>query len=142
MPNLNQFAFLLSFGATFGALFLLSRLVSAQLKAHGYDISDIVLIGLPKPEPGHIPKYNVSSGTPFMDQLSSTSGAQLAAIVIGVCGALFLYLKFTGSSKPSLFTTICGLKAMSAEKTPVLDPQVWKEFPLTEKIIVSPNTAL
>ncbi|TBU48411.1 NADH-cytochrome b5 reductase 1 [Dichomitus squalens] len=32
--------------------------------------------------------------------------------------------------------------AVTKERKPVLDPQVWKEFPLKEKIVISPNTAI
>ncbi|KDQ63812.1 hypothetical protein JAAARDRAFT_119693 [Jaapia argillacea MUCL 33604] len=33
-------------------------------------------------------------------------------------------------------------RSISSERKPVLDPQVWQEFSLKEKIVISPNTAL
>lgn len=31
---------------------------------------------------------------------------------------------------------------LDTERQPVLDAKVWKEFPLREKIVISPNTAM
>jgi len=41
-----------------------------------------------------------------------------------------------------LSTVYLVWKATAQKKKSVLDPQVWKEFPLVQKIVVSPNTAL
>lgn len=48
MPNRFQLAFLASLLLTFISLVLLSRFVNSKLVAAGYDISQIILIGLPK----------------------------------------------------------------------------------------------
>jgi cytochrome-b5 reductase len=51
MPNKYQLAFLATFLSVFTALILLSRFLDAQLIAAGYDIRNLILIGLPKPTP-------------------------------------------------------------------------------------------
>jgi cytochrome-b5 reductase len=48
MPNRFQVAFLASLVLTFTSLLLLSRFLNSKLVAAGYDISQIILIGLPK----------------------------------------------------------------------------------------------
>jgi cytochrome-b5 reductase len=48
MPNRYQLAFLASLFLTFTALLLTSRFINSKLLAAGYDISELILIGLPK----------------------------------------------------------------------------------------------
>jgi len=51
MPNKFQFAFLTSFTVVLFSLVGLSHFVRSKLRDAGYDISNLILIGLPKPEP-------------------------------------------------------------------------------------------
>ncbi|GBE78262.1 NADH-cytochrome b5 reductase 1 [Sparassis crispa] len=129
MPNRLQVAFIASFLITFFSLVAVSRFINSKLKAAGYNISDLILIGLPKnrteqgANDGYIPPHT----TPGMSapDFANSSYVQLLALALTVFTSIFVFLKF-GNSK----------------RKPALDPQVWKEFPLKQKIIVSPNTAL
>jgi cytochrome-b5 reductase len=123
MPNRYQLVYLASFVVIFTTLFLTSRFIDAKLKAAGYDFSELILIGLPK---------NRTVDTNSMDQVPYTLAdfrdngyAQLLALAFAVVSSVFLFVKF-GTSK----------------RKPALDPKVWHEFPLTRKIVVSPNTAI
>jgi len=125
MPNHLQLLFLLSFFSTFILLFILSNLLSSKLREAGYDISKLILIGLPQSDLSdhHIPNQ-LSTSTSFLDMPQSVI-LQLLALVLAAATSVFVYLNFVRS-----------------EKQPVLDPKEWKQFPLKEKIIISPNTAL
>ena len=48
MPNRLQVGFLASFFVTLSSLIFLAHWLKARLKAAGYDISELILIGLPK----------------------------------------------------------------------------------------------
>ena len=50
MPNRLQWAYLTSFFVTFFSLVAVSRVVNRKLKEAGYDISRLILIGLPPKE--------------------------------------------------------------------------------------------
>ncbi|KAI0639333.1 NADH-cytochrome b5 reductase [Trametes polyzona] len=117
MPNQFQLAFLASFAGTTLLLFAVTQFVKAKLHAAGYHFSDLILIGLEKKPDHHLNE----------DMADFTSGpyAQLIALALAIVTSAWVYLKF-GRGK----------------RKPVLDPQVWKEFPLKEKIVISPNTAI
>ncbi|KAK7694572.1 NADH-cytochrome b5 reductase [Cerrena zonata] len=124
MLNRFQAIFLLSFATVFTTLVFLSRTIDAKLRAAGYDISELVLIGLPK--------ENASVEIPPTDDVASSSIVskmadfqQLLALVLAVVTSAFIYFKFANS-----------------KRKPVLDPQQWQQFPLKEKIVISPNTAI
>lgn len=97
MPNRLQVVFLLSFATVFTSLVLLSRTIDAKLRAAGYDISELILIGLPKD--------NVSvDNSPSADVASSfivqkmADFQQLLALVLAVVTSAFIYFKFANSS--------------------------------------------
>jgi len=121
-----QVAFVFSFVASFFALFFASRYLGNLLRSYGYDINDLILIGLEK-------KKNVTTENPFkmtatvslLQSLLEERATQALAVVIGLIGVLIAFVSF-GQTK----------------RKPVLDPQVWQEFPLKQKIVVSPNTAI
>ncbi|THH34119.1 hypothetical protein EUX98_g36 [Antrodiella citrinella] len=125
MPNSFQLVFLSSFVFVLGALVLLSQFINAKLNAAGYYVSDIILIGLPKEN------RTVTDHAPTTAVISETAGettmpyAQLLALALAVVTSAFIYWKFS-----------------SSKRKPVLDPQVWQEFTLKEKVVVSPNTAI
>ncbi|KAI9455846.1 ferredoxin reductase-like C-terminal NADP-linked domain-containing protein [Russula earlei] len=121
MSNQNplHFVFLASFLFTAIVLFTLSRFLSAKLREAGYDISRLILIGLPQSD------NTMSTSAPsFLDTRQSII-AQVIALLLAAASGTFIYLKFGRSVRK-----------------PALDPKEWKEFPLKEKIIVSPNTAI
>ncbi|KAF8507061.1 ferredoxin reductase-like C-terminal NADP-linked domain-containing protein [Russula emetica] len=113
MPNHLQFLFLASFFTTFAVLLALSLYLSSKLRQAGYDISRLILIGLPPSENTHPIPNQMSTSAPFL---------QLVALLVAAVSSAFIYFKF--------------------DRKPVLDPKEWKQFPLKEKIAISPNTAI
>ncbi|KAI0724497.1 NADH-cytochrome b5 reductase [Cerioporus squamosus] len=119
MPNRLQVLFVASFVGTFVLLFSLTEFVKAKLHARGIYVSELILYGLPKK-----PREHVDVEADMVD-IFSGSYAQLVALAFALLTGALVFVKF-GRGK----------------RKPVLDPQVWKEFPLTEKIVISPNTAI
>jgi cytochrome-b5 reductase len=119
MPNHLQFLFLASFFATFVALLALSNYLSSKLHQAGYDISRLILIGLCPSENTYL--NQMSTSAPILGSVL----AQVVALLLAAASGAFIYLKFGGSARK-----------------PVLDPKEWQLFPLKEKIVVSPNTAI
>ncbi len=148
MTNRYQLAFLGSFAVVFSSLFFLSRFIGAKLNAAGYRVSDLILIGLPKDLNTTLTEdpSNTPPAVPMADFASNTY-AQLIALALTALTSAIIYFKFAGGSEFSWLVSSANegfahLLSHSAEKKPVLDPQVWQEFPLKEKIVVSPNTAM
>jgi cytochrome-b5 reductase len=98
MPNRQQFVFLASFVATFAVLFALSSYLSSKLREAGYDISRLILIGLPQSENAH----------PIPNQMSASAPAflQLVALLVAAVTSAFIYLKFGRSGTSSLLTFV------------------------------------
>jgi len=92
MPNHLQFLFLASFFATFALLLALSFYLSTKLRQAGYDISGLILIGLPQSENTH----------PFPNQMSAfaPSFLHLAALLVAAVSSAFIYFKFGRSGTP------------------------------------------
>ncbi|OCH96478.1 NADH-cytochrome b5 reductase [Obba rivulosa] len=127
MPSLPYSAtFFAAFIATFGALVAVTKYIGARLRAAGYDVSDLILIGLPKDTTHSPDAHPAARDPPATTTFLNTMNGQLIAAVLAIATSAFIYYKFAANKK----------------RKPVLDPQVWKEFPLTEKIVVSPNTAI
>lgn len=141
MPNRYQVAYIASFVVTFASLLAFTRFVNSKLNAAGYYVSDLILIGLPRKD--HMDSSNSTSPSPA-SFLGNSSG-QLIAFALAVATSAFIYLKF-GKAPSELsgigFTSRASTKNTVLERKPVLDPQVWQEFPLKEKISISPNTAM
>jgi cytochrome-b5 reductase len=98
MPNQLQFVFLASFFATFAVLFALSSYLSSILREAGYDISRLILIGLPQSENAHpIPNQMSASASSFL---------QLVALLVAAASSAFIYLKFGRSGTSSLLTFV------------------------------------
>ncbi|KAI6153433.1 NADH-cytochrome b5 reductase [Pisolithus tinctorius] len=115
----NHVLFIGSFFLTFTTLFVGSRFLNAKLEEAGYDISRLILIGLE-------PKGHTTPAGSNMAFSSTTTGyTHFVALALALASSAFIYLKFA-----------------SPKRKPVLDPKVWQEFTLKEKIIVSPNTAV
>ena len=101
MPNQLQLLFLGSFCITLFSLFALSNYLLSKLRQGGYDISDLILLGLPRSdERTHHP---MSASAPFLDVRQSVL-AQVLAILLAVGSSAFIYLKF-GRSGTSLCST-------------------------------------
>jgi len=95
MPNHLQFLFLASFFTTFALLLALSFYISSKLREAGYDISRLILIGLPS-DNTHPNQMSVSvSASPFL---------QLVALLVAAVSSAFIYLKFGRSGTSSLLT--------------------------------------
>ncbi|PFH54645.1 hypothetical protein AMATHDRAFT_134112 [Amanita thiersii Skay4041] len=120
MPNRYQLAFLASLTLTFSFLVALLHFINARLIAAGYNISNLILIGLPNPKPAPM-----SSKPQDTFDFNDLAGSPLLAAVAAILLASVLYLTTTrkGQSKP-------------------LDPNEWKQYPLIKKTQISPNTAI
>lgn len=131
MINHLQLAFLLSFLGTFAILWVVSSYISNLLKEAGYDISNLILLGIPEESLTPVTKMvkTPDSDKLIEETLSSTtmnmSNPQLLGLAAAIVTTLYLFIR-----------------AQKKVKKPVLDGQTWKEYPLAEKIVVSPNTAI
>ncbi|KAH7924868.1 NADH-cytochrome b5 reductase [Leucogyrophana mollusca] len=123
--NREQALFLASFFGTFTVLFAGYNFLCSALKESGYDVSRIILFGLePKTNTSNTQKAGLQNSTMAF---SLDSGyTQLIALALALASSAFIYLKFGAATK----------------RKPVLNPQVWQEFSLKEKTVVSPNTAI
>ncbi|PSR72391.1 hypothetical protein PHLCEN_2v11734 [Hermanssonia centrifuga] len=118
MPNRYQLAFLASFVGVLSTLFLLSTFIKAKLRDAGYDISELILIGLPKDTTAE------AARSPYSPFSKATMFTQLLALIVAALTSAVIYYKFGRTRKP------------------VLDSSKWQEFPLKQKIVISPNTAI
>ncbi|KAI0090966.1 NADH-cytochrome b5 reductase [Irpex rosettiformis] len=121
--NRYQFVYLVTFFGVFSALFVLSNVVRAKFKEAGYDISELILIGLPNKNITQKAEKQ-SPLAAFMSSELAKNAPQVLALLLAVVTSAVVYWKFGSKRKP------------------VLDSTKWQEFPLKEKIIISPNTAI
>lgn len=99
MPNHLQLLFLASFVSTFAVLLALSSYLTSKLREAGYDISRLILIGLPQSDKPHPIHNQMSAPTP--------SFLQLVAALVAAVSSAFIYLKFGRSGTSSLRTFFC-----------------------------------
>ncbi|KAJ6574819.1 NADH-cytochrome b5 reductase [Mycena capillaripes] len=125
MPNRYQLAFLSSLFGTFAVLVSLQ----AVFRQKGYDVSKLILIGLPKkdsPDEYHGMDFHAVDlpyfGTQDLVALAS-SPAFIVSSGLLLAGVLWATVINSGSRK-------------------TLNPKIWQEFPLEKKIQISPNTAI
>jgi len=128
MAVLQHTLFLFSFLSVFAALFFLSSFLGQKLRENGYDISKLILYGLPASS--HPPQHTVSqimaaSAPSFLQNISQSDLTRPLALALAGLSTVFVYYRFSNS-----------------KRKPALDANEWKSFPLKEKIIVSPNTAI
>ncbi|KAF4572746.1 NADH-cytochrome b5 reductase [Pleurotus pulmonarius] len=123
--NRSQVAFVASFFSTSIILFTLSQWVQKRLADAGYHISDIILYGLNTTEYNRAEEVTGESTLGLMDDLKHILTPQAFALTLAVITTVFLYVKVA-----------------HRRRKPVLNPQAWQEFPLKEKIVISPNTAI
>lgn len=108
MPNHLQLLFLASFILTFLLLLTLSNFLSLKLREAGYDISDLILIGLPKSDVSHpnSPNQMATSEPSFLDVRQSVI-VQLIALLLAAASSAFFYFRFglSGTSSFLLWVT-------------------------------------
>jgi hypothetical protein len=104
MPNRYQFAFVASFLLTFAVLFVASTYIGVKLRAAGYDISELILIGLPENTSMSTsdPLVQGQTTSDFLAQLQQGGYAQLVALLLATLSSLFIYSKFGPSQSASL----------------------------------------
>jgi hypothetical protein len=102
MPNHLQLLFIASFSASFLLLLALSNFLSSKLRDAGYDISRLILVGLPHDD-HHIPNQ-MSTSPPSLLDVRQSVVPQLLALLLAVATSAFIYLKF-GRSGTSSFPT-------------------------------------
>jgi len=120
--NRLQFTYIASFLITFTSLFLALRFIDAKLQGGGYNFSELILYGLPRN--ATLDSNSTNTTEKAVVKFRGNPFAQVLAFTFAVVTSLFFYFKF------------------AAKRKPVLNPQIWQEFPLTKKIVVSPNTAI
>ncbi|KAF9443712.1 ferredoxin reductase-like protein [Macrolepiota fuliginosa MF-IS2] len=130
MPNRYQLAFLVSSFTSFFFLFFLSRYVHRLLLDAGYDPANIILIGLP----------NHPAPTTDMSALFSS----LRAVSLPLVGETDLIQIVTSPAVVASAFVIAGTAYFLTQtsRAKVLNSNEWQEFPLHEKIKISPNTAI
>jgi hypothetical protein len=103
MPNHLQLLFLGSFVLTFFSLLALSNYLLSKLREGGYDISDLILLGLPRSDE-QTAHHSMSAPAPSFLDVHQSFVAQVLAILLAVGSSAFIYLKF-GRSGTSLCST-------------------------------------
>ncbi|KAG6901850.1 hypothetical protein C0995_007236 [Termitomyces sp. Mi166 len=136
-------AFLASLLLTFASLVALLHYFNRKLAAAGYDISRLILLGLPEnppPKSGRVTMADLQStlknfnldnlrvieipglGTYNLVEFATSPAVLITAIII-TATAFYAKVLHTGRAKP-------------------LNPTAWQEYPLEKKIVVSHNTAI
>jgi cytochrome-b5 reductase len=112
MLDRNLVLFLTSFVAVFTSLVLISQYLNAKLKAAGYDVSRIILIGLPTnsshDSTSSAPKIafpwglnsNMTTHPTFdLKDFQEKGYAQAAALILALLSSVFIYFKFGYASE-------------------------------------------
>lgn len=100
MPNRLQWAYLTSFFVTFFSLVAVSRVVNRKLKEAGYDISRLILIGLPPKEGSTMSTQDSTNGTASGPvSLLAGNATQLLALVLAAATSVWIYRKFGAQSE-------------------------------------------
>ena len=146
MPNRDQIAFVVSLSGGFALLVSLQSYLNAKLKAAGYDVSKLILAGLPRkdsPNEYHIMDFHAVD-LPFFGTQDLVALASSPAFIVS--GALILATVLwttvfnAGQRASSFLSTRFNFVPLGSRK--VLDPKIWQEFPLEKKTQISPNTAM
>lgn len=144
MPNLLQSVYVLSSLASFSACyFLVHTLFPGVLPRFSLDL---LLNRKPVPPPAEKIQMSLSGLFDISSWEDLLAPERLIPLVIGGLTAVVLGLWFTGKKGASLMSENASSSTNFAhtrvERQPVLDPKEYKEFPLVEKVVISPNTAL
>lgn len=100
MPNRLQCAYLTSFLATLFSLVAVSHVVNQKLKDAGYDISRLILVGLP-PKEGTVMSTQDSTNSTAMAPaaLLAENAPQLLAFVLAAVTSVWIYRRFGAQSE-------------------------------------------
>lgn len=101
MLRAPQFVFLSAFVGTFAALYALTSYVGTYLRSKGWDVRDIILIGLEKKDFSSEPPPKMWSASDVVNVVKADRSAQ-AAVIAGVLTVFFLLSKAFKASKYSL----------------------------------------
>lgn len=143
MPNRQQVAFAVSFFGVFGALIALHHYIDKALRVLGYDISRLILIGLPTTQDDSInstasvkfalpwsSNHNMTQATFDFKDFQDKGYTQIAALVAAVLSSIFIYLKFATSSEcPEMPLSLACLTITAQSGSPYLTLQYGKNFP-------------
>ena len=100
MPNRLQWAYLTSFFVTFFSLVAVSRVVNRKLKEAGYDISRLILIGLPPKEGSTMSAQDSTNSTASAPaSLLAGNATQLLALALAAVTSVWIYRKFGAQSE-------------------------------------------
>ncbi|KAF8078437.1 NADH-cytochrome b5 reductase [Lyophyllum atratum] len=148
--NRYQAAFLATLLSTFFSLVLISWFINSKLVAAGYDISQLILLGLPKnpsPKSGRVTMVDIQNiQNTVLDAVKNLKLDDFKAVEIPYVGTYNLVE--VASSPAVVFTaaiivaTAFYSKVLHTGRTKPLNPNAWQEYPLEKKIRVSPNTAI
>ncbi|KAJ7462673.1 ferredoxin reductase-like C-terminal NADP-linked domain-containing protein [Mycena galericulata] len=128
MPTRDQLAFLVSLTVSFASLVALSHYLQAKLAAAGYDISKLILIGLPrKDSDGYYGMDFHAADLPYFGTVDLVALASSPALIVS--GGVIL-------------ATVLWATVINSGSRKTLNPKIWQEFPLEKKIQISPNTAI
>ena len=97
MPNQYQFAFIASFVGVFSFLLLVSAFIKTKLAEAGYDISQLILIGLPRDESS----YQSPPSSTLNTRVAML--AQLIALLLAVGTSAVIYWKYAGNKRESCY---------------------------------------
>lgn len=97
MPSASQLVFLSTFVATFAALYAFTSYIGAYLRSKGWNVGDIILIGLEKKDFGSEPPPKMLSVDDVVNIVKVDKSAQ-AAVVAGVLTIIFLLSRAFKSS--------------------------------------------
>lgn len=105
MPNRYQIAFVCSFLLTFAALYVATSYLNAVLKAAGYDVSKLILIGLPMDnssvaenitEGTTLPEVEPHASLDFLTVMRQGGYVQLVTLALAALTSVFIFAKFAG----------------------------------------------
>jgi hypothetical protein len=115
MPNHQQLLFLASFVGVLSSLILISNYLGAKLRAAGYDVSRIILIGLDTNSsaapaskfalPWGSNSNMTTQSTYDLKDIQERGYIQAAALLLALLSSIFIYLKFDSTSEYFAFIT-------------------------------------
>lgn len=102
--NWYQITFLSSFLLTFCGLYFISQHINGRLLEAGYDISELILIGLPKSNisvPNRQNTMGQFDGTAagFLNSLHEKGYTQVLALVFAAVSSVIIFAKFAYGSE-------------------------------------------
>ena len=109
MPRVSQLVFFSSFFGTFFVLYQVTSYISRVLKSHGWDINDIILLGLEKKDLTQEPIPKMLSTKDILTTLKA-DGATQAAAAAGLITALLILVSFSKIFKSSMLYLVIAAR--------------------------------